>query len=128
MADVAFEATGKTPEEVFKSCAEATFEVMVDLTKIKPDYAVTFELTNKNLEKLLFEFIEELIFLKDAESVVFSKFTLNILPGYKLTCTAEGTEIKKIKETRTDVKAVTFHHFSLKKEQKGWKAIVVLDI
>jgi SHS2 domain-containing protein len=29
---------------------------------------------------------------------------------------------------RVDVKAVTLHHFSLKKTEGGWKALVILDI
>lgn len=128
VADVAFEATGKTIEELFVSCAEATFSVMTDIKKIKPTYTTTFTLKNDNLEKLLFEFIEELIYYKDAEAVLFSKFSIIISEHYTLECTAEGSEIKNIKETQSDVKAITMHHFFLKKEKEEWKARIILDI
>lgn len=127
-ADVAFEAEGKTLNELFESCAQATFEVMVKLENVKPKIAKEIELEEESVDKLLYSFLEELIYLKDVEAMVFSKFELNVTET-TLFCTAWGEGIDSKKQAMgSDVKAVTLHKFKVWKEGLRWKAIVVLDI
>ncbi len=130
-ADAAFEALGSTPEELFTDAALATFEVMADTESIEPVIAKTIELENENMDGLLFDWLSELVYLKDAESVLFCKFDVSIKKNdaYKLRGTAWGENISREKHTlRSDVKAVTFHIFKVKKTGDTWKARVVLDI
>ena len=127
-ADVMFEAYGKSLSKVFENSALATFEVQCDLKKVKRKIKKKIKLKNEDNEKLLFDFLEELIYLKDAKYLLFNKFKVKIKDG-KLEADAEGEKINPKKhELKTDVKAVTLHHFSLKKTKEGYKAKVILDI
>ena len=78
MADVAFEATGATEGELLEQAGLATMDVQVDLKSVKPKKQVSFEVKGADLEKLLFAFLDELIYLKDAKAMLFSKFKVTV--------------------------------------------------
>ncbi len=70
-ADVAFEAWGDTLEEMFVAAADATMNVMVsDLDTIARVEYRTLQATAEELDMLLFELLQELIFYKDAERLL----------------------------------------------------------
>src|SRR6188472_3723221 len=70
-ADIAFEATGRDLPELFTAAADATINVMIDnLDAIEPREARQVELSNDNVEMLLFDFLQELIYFKDAERLL----------------------------------------------------------
>jgi SHS2 domain-containing protein len=131
-ADILFQAEAPTLEELFVQCALATEEGQVDIKKIEPKEKLTFTVENTNEEKLLFDFLDDLVFYKDSEQLIFSKFDIKIEKtdkGFKLTCTAHGEKIDNKKhDPKVDVKAVTMHMFEVKKTDKGWFAKVLLDI
>jgi SHS2 domain-containing protein len=126
-ADVAFEVENQSLERLFEICAEATFDVMVDRSKVEEKVKKEFYLENDSEDKLLYDFIEELIFLKDAESLVFSKFKVEI-SGTSLRVECYGDEVKEEHRMNVDVKAMTLHMYYLKKIEGKWKARIVLDI
>lgn len=130
-ADAAFEVEGKTLEELFRDAAIATFEVMVDTGTVKPEVIREIELENEDVDNLLFDWLSELVYLKDAESLIFCRFDVNIRKNnaYELKGTASGEPINQRKHSlRSDVKAVTYHMFEVKKTGENWTARVVLDI
>jgi len=129
-ADVMFEAYGENLNKVFENAALATFEVQCNLKKVERKVKKKIKLKNEDMEKLLFDFLEELIYLKDAKYLLFNKFKVKI-DKEKGTLTAEikGEKIDPKKhELKTDVKAVTLHKFELKKIKEGYKVRVILDI
>ncbi len=133
IADVAFEAHGETLEELFRACWEAAVNVMVsDLRAIKGEVRREIRLRESNIELLLFNFLQEMIFLKDAEQLLLLIDTLKIhTENGEETLQAEvkGERINPLKhELIVDIKAVTLHHFMVKKTSEGWKATVVLDV
>ncbi|MBE0555829.1 MAG: archease, partial [Proteobacteria bacterium] len=71
IADVAFRAKGKTEEEVFAAAADATVNVMVeDLAAIRDQMRMPVELENDSLDLLLFDFLNEFVYLKDAKGLL----------------------------------------------------------
>ncbi|MCX9011710.1 MAG: archease [Candidatus Methanoperedens sp.] len=130
-ADAAFEVEGRTLEELFRDAAIATFEVMVDTKSVKPEIAKEIELKNEDIGNLLFDWLSELVYLKDAESLLFSSFDVSIKKNdvYELKAKARGESINQRKHSlRSDVKAVTYHMFEVKRSGEKWTATVVLDI
>jgi len=131
-ADVMFEAYGKSLNEVFRNAALAVFEVQCDLKKIKPKIKKKIKLKNNSAGDLLFDFLEELIYLKDAKYMLFGKFDVKITQKnfkYNLESFVTGEKINPDKhELKTDVKAITLHEFFLNKVKNGWKCRVILDI
>ncbi len=91
-----------------------------------------FEKESDDIEMLLFNFLSELILIKDSEQLLFSKFDVDIFPvdgRWKVKCTCFGEKIDPEKhELLVDVKAVTMHKFKIEEVKNGWRARVVLDI
>jgi SHS2 domain-containing protein len=133
LADVAFEATAKTLAQLIEQAALATTNTMVkDLKSVSPKVTKRLRLRESTAEKLLFSFLEELIYLKDAELLLFSKFEIGVKEGkegYELAAVCKGEKLDMKKhELLVDVKAVTMHHYEVKETKKGWFARVILDI
>ncbi len=129
--DAAFEAEGRTLEELFREAAIATFEIMVDTKGVEEKIIREVELKNEAVDGILFDWLSELVYLKDAEAFLFSKFNVNIKKNdaYKLKARASVENINQQKHClRSDVKAVTFHMFEVKKTEENWTARVILDI
>ncbi len=132
IADVAFEARGDTLEEVFIAAAEAVFETNAEIKTVGDSFTHEFKLENDDLEKLFYDFLEEIVYIKDKDGVVFSgcEVKINEFKGvFKLNSKFYGEEINQEKhELHVDVKAITLHGFSLKKEEKEYVARVIIDI
>ncbi|HLC51427.1 MAG TPA: archease [archaeon] len=131
VADVAFEATGKTLEELFESAALATTNVMIrNLESIKPKVKKTVKIQASDVENLLHKFLSEIVFLKDAKRLVFISYKLKIdEKKNSLEAVLYGDKLDRNKQIHiVDVKAVTWHLFKVEKTQKGWRAQVILDI
>jgi len=78
-ADIAFEATGRDLSELFRDAADATTNVMIDnIEAIQPRETRQIELSNDKLDMLLFDLLQELIFLKDAERLLLRMRQLEI--------------------------------------------------
>jgi SHS2 domain-containing protein len=133
LADVAFEAWGKSVEEVFIAAADATTNVMVeDLGTIGRSIELPMELEHAQLDLLLFRFLNELVFLKDARQFLLRVQDLSISKAnsnFELRGTVYGEKLDPQKHALSvDVKAVTLHRFSLRQTDAGWEAFVILDI
>ncbi|MBI4163297.1 MAG: archease, partial [Candidatus Aenigmarchaeota archaeon] len=116
-ADVLFEAEGKDLSELFEAAGLATEETQVDLKGIKQKIRKEIKLEKESVEMLLFDFLQELIFLKDAKLLLFSKIKVSVSEGKvnKLNAVLEGERIDPKKhELKVDVKAVTLHRFEVK--------------
>jgi len=130
IADIAFRAQGKTVQELFQSCAQATIECLADVETVNAAKQLTFEKKEKTIERLLFEVIEEIIYLKDKDAIVFSDVSVEIDEDNKTaTVTLHGDDIKpEEQDLLHDIKAVTMHYWRVEKTDEGWEANVVLDI
>jgi SHS2 domain-containing protein len=132
-ADIAFEATGRDLPELFSGAADATMNVMIDnLDAIEPRETRQIELSNDEIDMLLFDFLQELIYFKDAERLLLRVRDVRIEQRdekYFLKAEAAGEPLDAARHhQRADVKAVTIHDFSVEKENDRWKATVLLDI
>lgn len=132
IADLAFEAKGNTIEELFNNCALAVSNAMIlNLESVENKITKNIEIENENLDLLLFNFLQEIIFYKDSEMLVFSKYEIKIdfKEKYYLKAKMYGEKIDLNKhKLGVDVKAVTMHMFEIKKEKNYWLARVVLDV
>ncbi|HZA37823.1 MAG TPA: archease [Candidatus Baltobacteraceae bacterium] len=132
-ADIAFEATGRGLPELFVAAADATMNVMIEnLDAIEPRETRRIELKNDAIDMLLFDFLQELIFFKDAEQLLLRVREAKIDENdgqYSLKTTVAGEKLDPGRhEQRADVKAVTLHQFRVEKTDDQWKASVILDI
>jgi len=130
-ADVAIESRGDTLEELFTASAMATFEVMADTGGIRPEVKKVLHLENSEIDGLLFDWLAEIIYLKDSECMLFGKYDIKITKNrnYRLDAEILGEEINQSKhDLRCDVKAITFHLFEVYEKDGKWIARFILDI
>ena len=132
-ADIAFEATGRDLPGLFVAAADATMNVMIDnLDAIEPRETRQIELSNDQIDMLLFDFLQELIYFKDAKRLLLRACETQIDRKdevYFLKSKVAGEQLDDTRhQQRADVKAVTLHGFSIEKHDGGWKARVLLDI
>lgn len=131
IAETAFEAYGTNLNLLFRNAALALTEVMVDTKSIETKQLLEIKLESENAADLLFRLLEELVFLKDSQDLLFKTFNIHVIntKPAKLTGELRGEKINHQKHRlRTDVKAVTYHMFEVKKEKKYWTAKVVVDV
>ena len=129
IADIAYEVRSRKMDGIFEGAAIALTEVMVDRRSIRPRLKREVRVTAEDIDRLLYDFLTEIIILKDAESLLFKEFDVSIEGEGSLRCTLRGDMIDRTRhKLRNDVKAVTMHMFGVKKAKKGLKATVVLDI
>ncbi|MCE5250272.1 archease [bacterium] len=132
-ADAAFEAWGASLEELFIAAADALLNVMVEnLETIAGRERRTIRCEAESLGMLLIRFLEELVFIKDAQRLFLRVERLGIEQTgdmWNLVAQVYGEEINPERhELNADVKAVTYHRFSLEQCGQEWRATVVLDI
>jgi SHS2 domain-containing protein len=133
IADLAFRAWGQTLEETFLAAAEATMQAMVeDLATITPRQQRTFELHDTQLDLLLLQFLQELLFYKDAQRLLLRVCEVHITAqeeGFALQARAAGEPLDAARHALgADVKGVTLHRLQVIQTPNGWEATVVLDV
>ncbi|MHA1449347.1 MAG: archease [Candidatus Hodarchaeales archaeon] len=134
IADACYKLTGNTLEEIFESGFHALIECIVNPASVKAVDSETIELTEQDLEKLLYSFLDELVYKIDTESKVYCKCEVQVTKnennsGYSLRAAISGEHIDYEKhEMHTDVKAVTYYQFFVKKTSSGWEARVTFDL
>ncbi|MBI2130717.1 archease [Candidatus Woesearchaeota archaeon] len=132
IADIAFEAYGKDYNELFENCAQAIFSLTADTKTIKPKIKKELKIEDGKIDGLLYDFLSDILYLKDAEALIFCRCKVSIENKYKkfmLNCVLEGDTINpKTQALDNDIKAVTMHMFKVEKTSNGYKATVVVDI
>ena len=126
-ADVKFQAYGKSLNEVFENSSLAMFNVMYD-GKVKSIIKKKIKVKGKDFESLLYNFLEELLFLLDSENFFLASCKVKINEK-KLELEAELKGDKAGNYPASlDVKAVTYNQMFVKKEKNKYICQVVLDV
>jgi SHS2 domain-containing protein len=131
-ADCAVEVTADSVEGIFRDSAKALIGRMVNLDSISATRSWTVELEDETLEGLLYDWLSELIYLKDTENVLFCEFVVDSLtdaPPYRLAARVGGEDIDQDRhDIGIEVKAVTLHMFRIEKTGDMWTAFMIFDL
>lgn len=131
-SDLSFVARGGTVEEAFAAAAEAILAATVEQpASVEPRAQRKFVLEEPDLELLLLHFLNELIYLRDAEALLLRSHRLRIQPGPPARLEAElaGEEIEPARHLlHGEVKAATAYGLSVREGDAGWEARVTLDV
>lgn len=121
-ADVFVKVTGKSLTEAFENAGRATTDVMTDLNKVEPSMEYAVSIKAKDLQELLYEWIEEILFRFDAEGTLFSGFRVQELDegeGFSLKATIKGEKFNPDKHPqRIGVKAITYHMMEINRNEE----------
>lgn len=128
LADIAFEADSASLGGLFESSGRALSDIMVDRKTLRARVKKMIRVEAEDVDRLLYDFLTELIVLKDVDSLLFKEFHVEVKEK-TLAASLEGERIdRKRHRLRNDVKAVTMHMFGVRHEGRRWRATVVLDI
>ncbi len=128
--DLKFRAYGESAEDLFNHCALALSNIMSRGKKIPQSVRKEFVVSGEDYEALLYNFLEELIYLFDAKQFVVSKTDVSITSKeeYILNVVVYGDNVIKHKDLDA-VKAPTYAEMYFKKIDEGhWEAQVVVDV
>ncbi len=133
ISDSAFYAYGKDYAELLENACLATTDAMVDIEKIEEKTAETITTKADSMEKLLYNVMEEVVYLKDAKQLIFHSFAIKNIktdpPDCEVTLVMKGEKIDRKKhEAHADVKAVTYLDYGIEKISDGYRASVILDV
>jgi SHS2 domain-containing protein len=128
-ADVGAWAYGNTRAEAFQNAALAMFSLMVELDAVADVEERRVEVRAENQEALLVAWLSELIYLVDAEGLVFRRFSIDQLTNQRLVARIWGERIDPDRHTLgTVVKAITRHMLAIEKNGDGYSVRVIFDI
>jgi SHS2 domain-containing protein len=132
VADIAFEAIGSDLAELLRGCGRAVTATMVkELDSVQPTQQKKFTIEGQDPEQLVHRFLQEVVYLKDAEKLLLSQFDAELTEGPPLRArvVAKGEPLDPQRhEQVVDVKAVTWHRFRVERTPQGWRCFAVLDI
>jgi SHS2 domain-containing protein len=126
-ADARFKAYGRTKEEAFSNCAYALKEVVTEGKIIEKKLEKDILVFGKDNEKLLYNFMEEFLYLIDAEDFILSKIKEIKIEKNKIKAKITGDLFSKYKISNK-VKAMTYNSLSIKNENGMFNCEVVLDV
>lgn len=134
LADAAFEASGATPSELCAAASRALIETLADPDTVGSTWRRTVEREASSLADLLFDWLSDIVYYKDAAGVVFHEAEVAVEEEregsrWRLRAVLVGEPIDPARHAlRADVKAVTKHLYEVRGAGEEWAARVVLDI
>jgi len=127
-ADVGIIAYGADMNGAFANAAKALFSLITELDDVEEVVHRDIELTAPDQESLLVEWLNELIYLFDAENMLFKRFDITQLSQTHLKARSYGHEVDSSKhKLKMGVKAATYHMLKIEKSN-GCKVQVLFDI
>jgi SHS2 domain-containing protein len=132
LADIAFDAEGESIEEVFRGATQALLQSMATPSTVAETWERTIERSDVDPSALLFDWLSEVVYWKDAAGVVFREAPLTLTQehdAWLLRARLIGAPVdQQTQELHADVKGVTKHLYKLEQTAGRWKARVVLDV
>jgi len=117
MTDAEIEAYGANIDEAFQNAGRAVEQLMVDLDSIAQVESREIKVSGKDLESLLYDWIEALISIQDEDGLLFSSFSCKISKnssGFFLQAKVSGEKFDPGKhEQKTAIKAPTYHDMKI---------------
>jgi SHS2 domain-containing protein len=133
-ADVAFEASGRTLDELLANASRAVGRVMCQNPEaIRRIVRREVMVSGADPERLLHAALQEILFYKDAENLIFGQFSFESRKdegAYSASMVMEGEEIDVSRHHMiVDIKAISWHKFKVGQDSDGsWNALVIVDV
>ena len=128
-ADIGLKIFGNSLLDLFANAGYALCDSLTDISKVIPATKQTFCLQRDSTEELLVEWMGDLLYTFETESLLFSRFNIISIDKNSLSAEAEGEFFNSALHTiKNGVKAVTYHKLKIEEKNGLWLAEVVLDV
>jgi len=127
-ADAGIRAYGSDMREAFANAAKGLFSLITELNDVGETEYRDVELIAPDQENLLVEWLNELIYLFDAENILFKRFDITQITNTQIKARSYGERVDSSRhKLKTGVKAATYHMLKIERDN-GCKAEVLFDI
>jgi len=124
-SDVGIVAFGKTPKEIFENAAFGMFSMMAELLAVEKKITLPVNVTGEDLESLLVNWLNELIYDEDAKRLLFSEFEITKISGTQLEANVRGEKIDLSRHVfYRPIKAATYNQLQV----RGNQATIIFDV
>jgi SHS2 domain-containing protein len=130
-ADLAIRAKGKSLKSVFENTALALINAIVDTETVEEQEIKIFSKKAADLKALIYDFLEEILYFHDAESLVFKTIEVQELDEKTNTIKAvlKGEVFNPDKhEARNNIKAITYFGMKIEKLKEEYMIEVTVDL
>jgi len=133
-ADVSVIAYGCTIEEAFKNSALAVADLTYDIGRVEPRRYVEVNVEGIDAEDLLFNWIDEFLYLFDGRKFAygdhFKEISVEIGAVNRARALVGGEDYEPSKHTYRGliVKAMTYHMMEIRRIDDYWRIQFVVDI
>lgn len=134
-ADVQIHAWGRDLKEAFEKAAIAMTAYITDISKIDIHTKVTISVEAEDLSELLYRFLDEVLFLFNAEPFLLSKLveitSMNYSDedGYMIEADCHGEAFSLGKHCQgTEIKAITYSAMKIRDESDCHEVFFIVDI
>ena len=120
MTDAFIEVTGNTLEEAFENAGISVVDTMIDINSVEEKTHKKIEIIAKDLNNLLYNWLEEVIILTITEGFAAKQFSVKLTKNdeYSLVANINGEEIDfKKHHFKLEIKSPTFHLMEIKQEK-----------
>jgi SHS2 domain-containing protein len=128
-ADLGLRVRASTLEDLLADAALGLFAMVVEnLSAVEPVVVRNFQIAGSDPPYLLFDWLNELLYVCDTERLAFSQFEVR-LTADGLSGMARGEPFDLARHRLThEIKAITYHELKVEQTQAGWLAEVIVDI
>ncbi|MBB3060117.1 archease [Microbulbifer rhizosphaerae] len=128
-ADMGLRGYGVTPKEAFEQTGLALTATVTELDSVSPDERVDVECEAPDLELLLVDWINALVYEMATRNMLFSRFAVK-LDGNRLSGSAWGEPVQRQKHMpAVEAKGATYTALKVcEQENGGWMAQCVIDV
>lgn len=128
-ADIGVEVHGKDLKALFENAGKALFHLVTDLRTVRRRVEKQIRLKGEPLERLMVDWLSELLYLHDVEHLLFRRFEVDAVGERGLRARAFGEVFREgVHVVKTGVKAVTYHQIQVKREGEGWRSRIIFDL
>lgn len=123
-ADLALHLWADDLPDLFVTAARGMAALVADVDTVTPEHAVPLTLDALDVEMLLVDWLNELLYLDEVQGLLCTRFSFEALSPTHLQATAYGGPAA---ERLGYVKAATFHNLVVRQTPQGYETEIVLD-
>ena len=128
-ADLLVEGKGNTLGEAVANVALGMLNAITPLEGISERETYTFSAEGIDLQSLIFNLLDEILFQNDSEGITARSLTVKIdEEKFRASAVGRGERFSaKTHETGIAVKAVTYHMMKIERTTEGYRVLTVFD-
>jgi tRNA nucleotidyltransferase (CCA-adding enzyme) len=127
-ADIGVRGVGKRLEDAFAQAATALTAIVTEPDRVQPRSPVRISCHSGNVELLLMEWLNAVIFEMSVRKMLFARFDIKIRNGDLLaTAWGESIDIER-HQPAVEPKGATLTELEVHENDRGWLAQCIIDV